>query len=134
HGVAVDRGIVERRQIDRRQNVARKHTSVRGVEGNGFDLPDRRNPLADDPLHLVHRKQRTREREAVVGQLRHHRLSACARTAAIGAACRIRMSATRSMLSISTTGTRAAGNGASEAMATIAGSSGCMSGLPTLAR
>ena len=131
HGVAVDRGIVERRQIDRRDDVARDHAPVRGLERNGFDLRDRRNPLADDALDLVDRKQRAGEREAVVGELRHHRLSACARTAASGAACRIRMSAMRSMSSRSTTGTRAAGSGASEAMATIAGSSGCRSGLPT---
>ena len=134
HGVAVHCGIVERRQIDRREQVARNHAPVRRLERNGFDVGNRRNARADDALDLLHRKQRTRERETIVGQLRHQGIPACASTAAIGAACRIRMSTIRSTSSRSRTGTRACGNGASDATATIAGSSGWSSGLPSAAR
>ena len=45
HGVAVNCGIVERRQIDRREHVARNHAPVRGLERNGFDVRNRRNAL-----------------------------------------------------------------------------------------
>src|SRR5262249_13269526 len=124
HGVAVDRGIVERRQIDGRHHVARNHAPIRSMQGNGLNFGDRRNALADDALDLLHRQQRAREREAIVAKLRHYCFLMCASTAATGAALRIRTSAMPSMSSRSTTGTRAAGNGASEAMATTAGSPG----------
>ena len=71
HGVAVDRRIVERRQIDRCDDVARDHAPARGVERHGLDLGDRRDALGDDALDLIDRQQRTGEREAVVGELRH---------------------------------------------------------------
>ena len=63
-------------------------------------------------------------KDPTVRWLRHQGIPACASRAAIGAACRIRMSTMRSTSSRSTTGTRACGSGASDATATIAGSSG----------
>src|SRR5262249_55162308 len=113
---------------------ARDHASACRMERNRLDPGDRRDALADDALDLVHRQQRTREGEAVVGELRHHPCPACASTAWIGAACRIRRSAMRPTSARPTTGTRAAGSGSSDATAMIAGSSGGSSGLPTAAR
>src|SRR5215472_3316472 len=124
HGIAVHGGIVEGRQVNGRHHLARNHAPARGMKRHRLDLGDRYHTLADDALDLVHREQRTREGEAVIGELRHHPCPACAHTAWIGAACRIKMSAIRSTSSRSTTGTRAAGSGSSDATATIAGSSG----------
>ncbi len=79
HRVAVDRRIVERRQIDGRHHVAREHAAARRrLSATRLDLGDRRDALADDALDLVDRQQRAREREAVVGELRHHAGPACA--------------------------------------------------------
>jgi hypothetical protein len=97
HGIAVDRRIIERRQIDGRHHVARDHAPVGGGERHRLDLGDRRHALADDAFDLVHRQQRTREGEAVVRELRHQPRSACAGTAWMGVACRIKSSAMRSM-------------------------------------
>ena len=45
HGIAVDRGIIERRQIDRRRDVARNHPAGGLRERNGFDLRQRLHAL-----------------------------------------------------------------------------------------
>ena len=42
HRVAVDRRIVERRQVDRRHDILGEHAPDRGGERHGFDLGDRR--------------------------------------------------------------------------------------------
>ncbi len=89
----------------------------------------------DHPLDLVDRQQRAGEGEAVVGELRHHRLSACASDGRerhgvpeqnVGDRARCRRDRRPALAPC--------GSGASEAIATIAGSSGCSSGLPTPAR
>ena len=86
HGVAVDGGIVERRQIDRRDDFARDHAPAGGIERHGLDFLDRRDPFADNALDLSDRQQRTRECEAVVAELRHRRYPARANTESSGAA------------------------------------------------
>ena len=72
HGIAVDRRIVERRQVDRRDDIARDHAAARGGERHALGLGHRRDALGDQPLHLGDRQQRAAERKAVVGELRHH--------------------------------------------------------------
>ena len=47
HGIAVDGGIVERRQIDRRDDVAREHAPARRCSGDGLGLRDRRDALGE---------------------------------------------------------------------------------------
>ena len=123
HGIAVDGRIIEGGKIDGRDDITCKYATACGVERNGLDLRDRRDPFANDALDLVHSEQRSRKREAIVGELRHHPGPACAGMASSGAAYRIRVSAMPSISSRSTTGTRAAANGSSEAIATMAGSS-----------
>ena len=71
HGVTIDRGIVERRQIDRRLDVIGGDAAVRGVQRQPFSFGDRRDALADQPFHVLERQQRTGKGETVVGQLRH---------------------------------------------------------------
>ena len=95
--IAVDRRIVERRQVDRRHHVTCDHAPIGGGERYHLDLGHRRYALADDAFDLLHRQQRTRKGEAVVRELRHQPRSACAGTAWMGVACRIRNSAMRSM-------------------------------------
>src|SRR5262249_600902 len=94
-------------------------------------LGDRRDARRDQPLHLGDRHQRAGEREAVVGELRHH---AAPGGRGGGAACLSRMSMAASVSSIATGGTGIPGSATSEAIATAWGSSGWISGLPTLAR
>ena len=71
HGVAVDRRVVERRQIDRRHDVARDHAPAGDGKRHRFDFRNRRHPLRDDALDLVHGEQRTREGKAIIAKLRH---------------------------------------------------------------
>ena len=70
-GKAVDRGIVERRQVDRRDDILRDHAAARGGKRHGLGLGHRRDALGDQPLHLGDRQQRAAERKAIVGELRH---------------------------------------------------------------
>ena len=71
HGVAVDRRIIERRQIDRRLHVEGEHAAARAVQDHLLGLSDRFDAFADQPLHVVEPQQRTGKRETVVGQLSH---------------------------------------------------------------
>src|SRR4051812_17771471 len=105
---------------------------MRILQGQRFGLGNRRDPLVDQPLDIVDREQRSAERKAIVGELSHQ---ACTRatTASRGCAFAIRSSATASISSSETTGTRAA-TGPSLATATTFGSSGASSGFPTTAR
>ena len=71
HGIAVDRGIIEWRQIDRRGDIARNHPAGGLRERDGFGFRQRLHALRDDPLEIFDRQQRPGKREAIVGQLRH---------------------------------------------------------------
>ncbi len=71
HGVAVDRRIVERRQIDRRLDVEGGDARARAMQRHAFGLGDGRDAFADQPFHVVEPQQRSGKRETVVGQLRH---------------------------------------------------------------
>ncbi len=92
---------------------------------------NRRHALVDQPLDIIDGEQRAAESEAVVGELGHQLTSSS--TASSGLAFATRMSATASTSSSDTTCTRAA-TGPSLAIATMFGSSGASSGLPTEAR
>ena len=72
HRVTVDCGIVERRQVDRRDHVARHHAPVCVGNRHLLGLLHRRHAFADQPFDLVDRHERAGERETVVGELRHH--------------------------------------------------------------
>ena len=71
HGVAVDRRIIEGRQVDWRLHVEGQHTVARAVQRHLLGLSDRFDALADQPLHVVEPQQRAGKRETVVGQLSH---------------------------------------------------------------
>ena len=71
HGVAVDRRIVERRQIDRRLDVEGGDAGARPVQRHTLGFAHGRDALADQPFHVVEPQQRAGECETVVGQLRH---------------------------------------------------------------
>ena len=75
HGIAVDRRIIERRQIDRRLDVGGGDAAARAAQRHPLGLGHRRDALADQPLHVLERQQRTGKRETVVGQLRHQPLT-----------------------------------------------------------
>ncbi len=110
-GVTIDRGIIERRQIDRRLQVGGGDAAARAAQRHPFGLRDRHDPFADQPLHLGQRQQRTGKCETIVGQLRHHaHAPEIAPGHAIGTACLSSRSAMASMSLRSTTGTRAAGS------------------------
>ena len=131
HRVAIHRGVVERRQVDRRDDIGGKHAAARVLERHRLGLRDRRHALIDQPLDILDREQRAAEGEAVVGELGHQLISSS--TASSGLAFATRISATASTSSSDTTCTRAA-TGPSLAIATMFGSSGARSGLPTDAR
>jgi hypothetical protein len=133
HRIAIDRRVVERRQVDRRDHACGKHAGARILQRDRLDFGDRRHALIDQPLDVVDREQRPAEREAIVGELGHQALRTRAITASSGTAFATRISATASASSSDTTGTRAA-TGPSLAIATMFGSSGASSGLPTAAR
>src|SRR6185437_10456007 len=127
HGIADDRRIIERRQIDRRLDIGGGDAAMRSAQRHAFGFRNRRAPLSDQPLHVAQRQQRAGKGEAVVGKLRHYFFST-------GTACLSNKSAIASISLRSTTGTRAAGKALSEATATMCGSSGCISGLPLATR
>ena len=71
HGIAVDRRIIEGRQIDRRHHVLGGDAAARAAQAHALGLGDRRDALADQPLHVRQRQQRAGKRKTVVGELRH---------------------------------------------------------------
>ena len=93
HGIAVDRGIIEWRQIDRRGDIARNHPAGGLRERDGFDFRQRLHALRDDPLEVFHRQQRPGKCEAIVGQLRHQFTVAGLSRRSIGIASARRISA-----------------------------------------
>ena len=78
--VAVDGGIVERRQAERRHDIARDHAPARGEERHRLDLGYRIDALGDQALSFGDRQKRPGEGEAIISQLRHQ--AAPARTSA----------------------------------------------------
>ena len=132
--VAIDRGIVERRQAERRHDIARDHAPARGEQRHRLDLGNRFHALRDQTLGFRDREKRPREREAIVGQLRHQAAPARANAAPSGTARLIRISTIRSTSSSSMTGTGASLSATSDAIATMAGSPKASSGMPTAAR
>src|SRR5262249_52121401 len=134
HPEAVDGGIVERRQGGPRDHVGGEPPPGAPVELTALGLDDGSNPLGKQPFDLLHGKRWAAEGEAVVGELRHQTLPPQPASAATGTARASIRSATASTSSSATTGTRACGTGASDATATMCGSSGWSDGLPTAAR
>src|ERR1043165_510385 len=132
HRVAIHRRVVERWQVNRRDDVGRKHAPARSLHCNRLGLRDRYHALVDQPFDVLDRKERPAERKAIVSELGHQ---ACPRasTPSRGCAFATRISAIVSMSLSETTGTRAA-TVPSLAIATIFESSGASSGLPTNAR
>src|SRR5262249_8446870 len=134
HRIAVDRGIVERRQAERRHDIARDYAPARREERHRLDLGPRLDPLRDQALGFRDRQKRPRECEAVVSQLRHQATPAPANAAESGTARLIRISTMASTSSRSMTGTGACRSATSDAIATMAGSPSARSGMPTAAR
>src|SRR5207302_1993798 len=96
HRVAVHRGIVEWRQVDWRDDIAREHAPTRILQSDCFGFRHRLHPLGDQPLDVLDREQRAAEREAIVDELGHQALRTRATTTSSGAAFSTRMSATAS--------------------------------------
>src|SRR4029077_6724638 len=136
YGIAVHGRIIEGRQVDRSFHLVRQNAAARAMQRHFFGLSDRSDPLADQPLHIIEPEQRPGECKAIVGELRHYRpLAAAVASAAPTATARLsNRSAMASMSLRSITGTFACANAMSDAIATICGSSGRMSGLPLASR
>src|ERR1700712_367114 len=136
-GIAVDRGIGERRQRQRRRNACRENPPVRRGEPDRLDLPHRRDPRGDDADGLVDRHHRAAEGKAIVRQLRHlapQLLRApSASTSSTGIANRCIIAAMAGMSSRWATGS-AVSTAVSAAIAAMAGSPGNSSGLPLAPR
>src|SRR5205085_8146204 len=132
--IAIDGGIIERRQIDRSDDVLGQRAARGSIEAHPLDLGDRLDALEHQPFDILDREQRPAEGEAIVGELRHHPASARCSTRSTGAAWASTVSRTASMSSIASTGIRAEGSGRSDAIATMFGSSGWSSGLPKASR
>ena len=124
HRVAVDGGIIERRDIDRGDNVFSEYAAQNFAQRHGFAVLDRRDPLGNQALGLGDRKQRTVEGEAIVAELRHHAFPGDGAIWSGGSASACRTFAMDSISSSITTGTCASFSGASVAMATTQSSSG----------
>src|SRR5262245_322392 len=101
-------------------------TASRSMQRSALGLGDWLDPIHDQPFHVVDPQQGSRKSEAIVGELRHHRLlaAAVASAAPTGAARFSNSSAIASTSLRSMTGTFACGNAMSEAIATMCGSSG----------
>src|SRR5579875_894342 len=133
NGVAVDGGVVERRQIDRRTEIVDQGAPVCLGKRYTLDPRDRYDAFTDQAFHLVEPQQRTGKRKTIVGKLSHQTLRPNP-AASIAIAWAIRRSAIASTSSMSTTGTFASGSALSAAIATMCGSVGWMRGLPFAAR
>ncbi len=75
HRIAVDRRIVERRHVDRGDDIFRKHAARGLAQRHGLAPTHRRDALGDQALRIGDREQRAGEGEAVVAELRHHAFS-----------------------------------------------------------
>src|SRR2546423_1851450 len=69
--VAVDGGIIERRQIEWSDEILCQHAAGGQIEAHALDLRYRAHALAHQPLDVLDREQRAAERETIVGELRH---------------------------------------------------------------
>ena len=69
--IAVDGGIGEGRQRQRRQNVVRENAAIGARERDRLDIHDRRHARGDETDGLIDRHHRPAEGKAIVGQLRH---------------------------------------------------------------
>ena len=72
HRVAVHGGIIERRHIDRSDDVLDQHATQRLAQRHGFAFADRRDTLDDQTLGVGDWQQRAVESEAIVAELRHY--------------------------------------------------------------
>ena len=66
HRVTVDGGIIERRHIDRRDDIFGEHAAQRFAQRHGLAAVDRRHPLGNQALGFSNRKQRAVKGEAIV--------------------------------------------------------------------
>ncbi len=71
HRIAVDGGIIERRHIDRSNDILREHAAGRLPQRHRLAAADRRNTLGDQALRIGDRHERAGEGETVVAELRH---------------------------------------------------------------
>src|SRR5271167_4107496 len=134
HSVTVHGGIIERRHIDRGDDVLGQYATHRLAQCHGFAFADRHDALDNQTFGIGDRKQRAVEGEAIVAELRHYASLRGGPICSSGSASASNTLAMPSKSSSISTGTSACGNGASVATATMQSSSGCNSGLPTVAR
>src|ERR1700730_15347874 len=133
--IAVNRGIGERRQRQRRGDVAREDAAVGGSKCNSLGLLNRLDPCRDDGDGLIDRHHRPAKGKAIVGQLRHlaDQTSLFANTSSTGIADLLSNAATASTSSRWAVGS-VVSTLVSVAIPTTSGSSGNSSGLPLAAR
>ena len=72
HRIAVHGGIIERRHVDRGDEVLGQHATHRLAQCHGFAFAHRRDALDDQTLGVGDWQQRTVESEAIVAELRHY--------------------------------------------------------------
>ena len=85
-GVAVDRAVRMRRQVHRRNEIARKHTAGRCAQRHHFALDNRDDAPIDPRERLVDAQQGAAKGKAIVAQLGHRtRPSYCRMKSAIAA-------------------------------------------------
>ena len=70
--VAVDGGIIERRHIDRGDDVLGQHATHRFPQCHDFAFAHRSDAFDNQTLGVGDRQQRAVEGEAVVAELRHY--------------------------------------------------------------
>src|SRR4029079_8852402 len=137
HRVAIDGGICEWRQRQRRRDVACTSTPVGGSKRNRLELRHRGDPRRNEADSLIDRHHRTAEGKAIVGQLRHvaSQPSAAlfASTSSTGSAAFSIMAAIASISSRWAVGS-VVSTDVSVAMPATPGSSGNRNGLPLAAR
>jgi hypothetical protein len=135
--IAIDGGVGERRQRQRRQNVVREDATIGAGERHCLDIDDRRYARCNETDGFIDRHHRPAERKAVVRQLRHLPAQPSASHFAITSSSEIAdfssIAATASISSRWAVGS-AVSTAVSVAMPTMPGSSGNSSGFPFAAR
>src|SRR5580704_12866306 len=134
HRIAVHGGIIERRHIDRSDDVLGQYATCRLAQCHGLEAAHRRDAFGNQTLGVGDGQQRAVEGEAIVAELRHYASSRGGPICSSGSASASNTLAIPSKSSSISTGTCACGSGASVATAMIQSSSRCSSGLPTVAR
>ena len=124
HGIAVDRAVGMRRQVDGSDDIARQDAAGGGAQRHGFGFDDPEDALVDAGKRLVDAQQRAAKGKAVVAQLGHPARPSWQRM----------KSAITAASSSGSNGSSSPGSGSSDATATTNRSSGCNGGLPSEGR